>query len=123
MGELEAKVGRLEFFSATYRLFKLPQALEPDCEDYGQAVVYKGTIPRHPHGWALDDHHFMEKGKIFPVCGNTYHMLHDTRFKQHFTFLGDKASHVGIFEGCGKNLPFSSDGTKGGAAEGGGSCC
>jgi len=121
--ELEAKVGQIDFFSATYRLFKLPQGthLEPDCEDYGQSVIYKGTIDRHPHGWALDNHHFMETGKTFAVCGNTYHMLHDTRFEPHFDFVGDKRRHYGIFEGCGKSLPFSSK--EGGSGGGGGACC
>lgn len=32
------------FYSATYRLFKIAE-LEPDSEDYGQAVMYLGTIP------------------------------------------------------------------------------
>ena len=41
---LEKRVQPLKFLSATYRLFKLP-GLEPACEDYGQAVIYKGTIP------------------------------------------------------------------------------
>ena len=86
-------------------------------------MVYKGTIPRHPQGWSLDDHHYMEKGKIFPVCGNTHHMLHDTRFKAHFDFLGDKSTHFGIFEGCGKALPYASDGAKGDSAGGGAACC
>ena len=36
----------------------------------------------------------METGKIFPVCGNTYHMLHDTRFAPHFDFLGDKSTQL-----------------------------
>lgn len=31
-----------EFFSITYRLFKLPD-LETECEDYGQVAYYKGT--------------------------------------------------------------------------------
>jgi len=118
--EIEEKVGQIKFYSATYRLFKLPKGmLEPDCEDYGQAVVYKGTVPRHASGWRLDGHHFMEKGKVFPVCGNTYHMLHDTRFKPHFEFLGDMSTHYGIFDGCGKSVPFGSDET----AKAGGSCC
>jgi SAM-dependent methyltransferase len=111
--ELEKKLEHIKFFSATYRLFKLPGILEPDCEDYGQAVIYKGTIPQNPHGWALDDHHYMQTGKVFPVCGNTYHMLHDTRFMKHFDFIGDKSTHYGIFEGCGKSIPYAS------AAEGG----
>ena len=40
---MRAKLGQAKFFSATYRLFKL-DGLEPACEDYGQAVIYKGTI-------------------------------------------------------------------------------
>jgi arsenite methyltransferase len=42
--ELEPIVAGINFFSATYRLWKLPGMLEPSCEDYGQAVVYKGTV-------------------------------------------------------------------------------
>ena len=51
-----------------------------------------------------------------------YHMLHDTRLAPHFEFIGDKSTHYGIFEGCGKALPFGSAATaKGGAAAA--SCC
>ena len=42
---MRAKLGQAKFFSATYRLFKL-EGLEPACEDYGQAVIYKGTRGR-----------------------------------------------------------------------------
>ena len=42
---MRAKLGQAKFFSATYRLFKL-DGLETACEDYGQAVIYKGTLPR-----------------------------------------------------------------------------
>ena len=38
-------LGGAKFFSVTFRLFKLPARLEPDCEDYGQAATYKGTVP------------------------------------------------------------------------------
>lgn len=119
--------GNLDFYSATYRLFKLDD-LEPACEDYGQAVIYKGTIPRHPSGWSLDDHHYMETGKVFPVCGNTWNMLEQTRFKEHFDFIGNFDTHYGIFEGCGTNIPYqsattgvSSKGSNGGG--GGAACC
>lgn len=111
--------GQVEFYSATYRLFKLPGILEPDCEDYGQAVVYKGTISNCPHFWDLDNHHRMETGKVFPVCGNTHHMVHNTRFHDHFTYYGDKSRHFGIFAGCGKDIPFESAKAEGGGA----SCC
>ncbi|MBL4606279.1 MAG: methyltransferase domain-containing protein [Pseudomonadales bacterium] len=116
--QLSAKTGNLQFFSATYRLFKLDE-LESACEDYGQAVIYLGTIANQAHSFMLDKHHFIETGKIFPVCGNTWRMLKDTRFFEHFQFIGDFSQHFGIFEGCGSALPFDSDIP----AEGGAACC
>ena len=43
--ELIAMLEPARFWSATWRLFKLDM-LEPICEDYGQAVRYKGGILR-----------------------------------------------------------------------------
>jgi len=103
--DLAPRVGNLRFFSATYRLFKL-DALETACEDYGQAVVYRGSIPEHADRLVLDKHHDIQAGKVFPVCGNTWRMLHDTRFAAHFDFIGDFSRHYGLFEGCGGSLPF-----------------
>ncbi|MDT8408985.1 MAG: methyltransferase domain-containing protein [Wenzhouxiangellaceae bacterium] len=102
---LADKLGKIAFFSATYRLFKLDE-LESDCEDYGQAVIYRGSIANAPHGFVLDKHHHIETGRVFPVCGNTWRMLHDSRFACHFEFIGDFGRHYGIFEGCGVSLPF-----------------
>lgn len=102
---LEAKVGGIRFFSATYRLFKIA-GLEPACEDYGQAVIYKGTEADSPDFFALDKHHLMEQGKVFPVCGNTYRMLNESRLAKHFDFIGGWDKHFGIFEGCGSELPY-----------------
>jgi arsenite methyltransferase len=56
-------LGPIRFFSATYRLFKI-SSLESDCEDYGQAVKYKGTITAAPFVFSLDAHHHIEKGKV-----------------------------------------------------------
>jgi len=103
---LEQKLGNLKFFSVTYRLFKI-KCLEEDCEDYGQAVRYKGTIKGQPYEFDLDDHHNFQKGKIVPVCGNTYLMLNSTRFADDFDFFGSFDTHYGIFEGCGGAMPFS----------------
>lgn len=103
--KIRAKIGHLNFYSATYRLFKLPE-LEPACEDYGQAVRYLGTIAEHPESFVLDKHHFIERGKIFPVCGNTWRMLNQTRFQAHFEFFGNWDTHYGIFDGCGTALPY-----------------
>ncbi|MDO8863697.1 hypothetical protein Q6D67_18555 [Haliea sp. E1-2-M8] len=67
-GSFDVIVSNCVVNSATYRLFKL-EGLETDCEDYGQAVVYRGTMPNCPHGFSLDSHHFIETGRVFPVCG------------------------------------------------------
>ena len=103
---VKQKLGAAKFFSATYRLFKL-DGLEAACEDYGQAVVYKGDIADQPEAFALDGHHLIERGKVFPVCGNTWRMLADTRFQPHFDFIGDFSTHYGIFPGCGTSIPFA----------------
>ncbi|MFA5950084.1 MAG: methyltransferase domain-containing protein [Hyphomicrobium sp.] len=104
--QVEAKIGSARFYSATYRLFKV-DALEPACEDYGQAVVYKGGIPEAEHLFQLDGHHAIERGRVFPVCGNTWHILKESRFAPHFEFIGDFSTHYGIFSGCGTNIPFA----------------
>ena len=103
---VRSKLGQAKFFSATYRLFKL-EGLEPACEDYGQAVIYKGSLEEEPDAFALDGHHLIERGKVFPVCGNTWRMLAETRFAPHFDFIGDFSTHYGIFPGCGISIPFA----------------
>lgn len=106
--ELARRVGNLRFFSATYRLFKLA-ALETACEDYGQAVIYRGSIPNQPDRLVLDKHHDIETGRVFPVCGNTWNMLQGTRMAPHFEFIGNFNTHYGIFKGCGSDLPFDTN--------------
>ncbi len=103
---LAAKVGASKFFSATYRLFKL-DGLEPMCEDYGQAVIYKGGLENAGGTFVLDKHHAIECGKVFPVCGNTWLMLKDTRFAPYFEFIGNFDQHYGIFAGCGTTMPYA----------------
>lgn len=106
--DIQAKLDPAKFYSITYRLMKI-EGLEPACEDYGQAVRYKGTLATSPHTFLLDNKHAIEAGKIFPVCGNTYRMLNDTRFKKHFDFFGDWSTHYGIFQDCGTAPAASSD--------------
>lgn len=103
--DLEEKLGNIAFYSVTYRLFKIDD-LEPTCEDFGQAIAYKGSIKELPNAFDLDNHHHFPTGKIIPVCGNSYLMLQNTRFRKHFEFYGDFNNHFGIFEGCGTEMPF-----------------
>jgi SAM-dependent methyltransferase len=115
--DLQDKLGNIKFFSVTYRLFKL-DGLEGDCEDYGQSVRYKGTVDGKASAFDLDDHHHFPVGKMITVCGNTYKMLADTRFADHFEFFGTWDTHYGIFEGCGGAMPY-----QGSESEDGAPCC
>jgi arsenite methyltransferase len=117
--EIEQRIGHINFYSATYRLFKIV-GLESACEDYGQAVVYKGGIANSEQLFVLDNHHAIEKGRYFPVCGNTYRMLHESRFRDYFEFYGGWENHFGIFRDCGVVMPFAMDAS---AEDAGTACC
>ena len=107
--EIAEKVGFATFTERTVRAFKLDD-LEDICEDYGQIAVYKGTIPGHPHAFALDDHHNFVTGKPMLVCGNTAAMVSETRFRDHFTVNGDRSTHYGAFDCAPAAAPEKSGG-------------
>lgn len=109
--EIERVTGeRINFYSATYRLFKLPSGLlEQDCENYGQSVIYNGGIQNNEEEWSLDNHHTFKKNESVAICGNTFNMLKYSRFRKYFSFKGDMLKHYGIFPDCGKNIPFAND--------------
>lgn len=114
--EIVEKVGFATFTERTVRAFKLDD-LEDICEDYGQVAIYKGTVPGHPHSFALDDHHNFITGKPMLVCGNTAAMVSETRFGDSFTLIGDRSIHYGAFD-CANavNTADNSDAPQG-------SCC
>ena len=116
---LREKLAPAQFHSATYRLFKI-EGLEPACEDYGQAVIYRGGLKQSEKFFTLDNHHVIEQGRVFPVCGNSFRMLQESRFAAWFDFIGDWSTHYGIFPGCGTASPF---GQTGEAAATSGACC
>jgi arsenite methyltransferase len=97
--DIARQAGNIAFTSETIRAFNLP-SLEDRCEDYGQIVAYKGTILGHRSAYAFDEGHVFETGRSVPVCGNTASMLSETRFARHFTVLGDRSTHYGLFECC-----------------------
>lgn len=112
---LAERLGGIRFVSATCRLFKLP-GLEPACEDYGQRVRYRGSIPHYEAGLTLDRGHHFPAGREVAVCGNSFRMLAETRFAGHFDCIGDGQPHRGRFPACESAWPFA-------AAEAGGSGC
>jgi len=105
------------FYSITYRLFKL-DGLETLCEDYGQAVKYKGTMEGCEHALQLDDHHVFQAGKWYEVCGNTASMTAESWMGEHFELIGDRSVHYGLFD-CGGGEAVGA----GEACVAGGACC
>lgn len=93
--DIEAVIGHVRFESITVRAFKLD--LEDRCEDYGQVATYRGSVPHHPHAFALDDHHRFETGRPMLVCGNTADMLAKTRYAAHFAVTA-RGAHFGLFD-------------------------
>jgi hypothetical protein len=70
-------------------LFKFNNGLEINNEDYGQAVIYRGNIEHNNNQYTLDVNNIFIKGKVTLVSGNTFKILHDSRFSNYFNFVGD----------------------------------
>ena len=81
-------------------------------------MIYQGGIAGAEQVFVLDTAHAIERGRVFAVCGNTWLMLEQTRFKEHFSFIGNFDVHYGVFEGCGGGLPYAQS-----SEEQGISCC
>lgn len=117
---VQAKIDPIRFASVTARLIRL-DTLEPACEDYGQAVIYKGGIAGMERAFRLDTGHEIEAGRVFPVCGNTLAMLTDTRFAPYFDIVGEGTRHLGVFPGCAEPDVFGETTVAEAAPVGG--CC
>lgn len=102
--DIEKKIGFVNFYSITYRLFKIG-SLEAACEDYGQTAEYTGGIEYSPDEYRFDDHQVFEKAKPVHVCGNTAEVFKKSRFSKYFKVTGDMNEHLGQFPGCGAD-PF-----------------
>jgi len=97
--QIQEMLNPIKFASVTARLIKL-EGLDTSCEDYGQAVIYKGGAQGMERIFDLDVEHQIEAGRIFPVCRNTLKMLTDTRFSKFFDVIGKGETHFGPFPGC-----------------------
>lgn len=96
---IKALVGNTQFYSITFRLWKLDD-LDMVCEDYGQFATYKGGIKEAPFEFELDNNHLFEINRPEHVCKNTAKMLKETRFAPYFELQGDLSLHFGEFTGC-----------------------
>lgn len=121
--KVKDKIESIKFASVTARLMKLENA-DAGCEDYGQAVIYKGGVPGMERVFKLDTDHEIEAGRVFPVCGNTLAMLTNTRFAPYFEILGEGKTHLGKFPNCKAPQIFEdAPAAETGPFTGGGSCC
>ena len=119
--QLKAKCEGIKFASVTARLMKL-DGLESACEDYGQAVIYKGGVEGMERAFVLDTEHVIEAGRVFPVCGNTKAMLMESRFAPYFDVVGTGETHFGLFPGCAPVDVFADEVAEAGPAPVGGCC-
>jgi len=93
---LAERTGDIAFHSVTCRLFRLDD-LDPDREDYGQAVRYLGTA-RAPDALVLDRDNRFPRGDTRAVDGNTWRMLAESRLAPAFEFVVGDGRHRGAFE-------------------------
>ena len=107
--DIEKLIGFAKFYSATYRLFKIAELDNTDGEDYGLKIKYKGTIETCPDIFILDKENKFEKGKEYNICGNTYRILNESRFRKHFEFYGNFEIHYGIMNNCSSIFPFNKE--------------
>ncbi|MBW7991273.1 MAG: methyltransferase domain-containing protein [Planctomycetes bacterium] len=94
--QIKDMIGNIQFYSITYRLWKLKD-LEDACEEYGHIAVYNGQMSDSPFKFELDEGYVFYKNKPERVCGNTAIMLSGTRFKQYFQIMGSFEEHFGAF--------------------------
>jgi ubiquinone/menaquinone biosynthesis C-methylase UbiE len=104
--EIQDLIGNINFWSITYRLWKI-EDLEDGCEDYGHTAVYAAPMPESPFKFQLDNGHVFHKNRPERVCGNTALMLTQTRFKQYFQVTGSFKEHFGAFEPCANTVPHT----------------
>jgi arsenite methyltransferase len=116
--ELKQRIGELNFYSADYRLFKVP-GLEVGHENYGQQAIYKGTIEHHPDEFRFDKDYVFKTGVSTQICGNTRKLLGESRLEQYFDMIGDDDRHLGTFNANEPNFPFTAKS----AGTTTGSCC
>lgn len=106
---LRARVGDIRFYSATCRLFKLPE-LEATSEDYGQSARYRGGVRHHPERIDFDKCHRFEAGETVRISGNMARILRGSRLTAYFDVLGEPDAHAGPFLTNGDvrvgSLPF-----------------
>lgn len=99
-------VGPINFYSATYRLFKI-DSLENSQENYAHTACYKGGIENNAERIIFDKQFAFEKDKPVPICSNTFKMLSESRFKDHFELHAGDGAHVGLFPTSSTaTLPF-----------------
>lgn len=117
--ELGERVGDIKFNSITYRLFKLA-SLEPTRENYGQQVIYKGSVEDNSDQLVFDEGNIFPTSEPVPVCGNTFRMLSESRYFDDFEFKGDAETHLGRFTVPGEANLMASVAATGSKK---GSCC
>ncbi|TMW67531.1 hypothetical protein Poli38472_011151 [Pythium oligandrum] len=104
---LAQKVGLADFYSITFRCFKVPNMeVREHEEDYGHIATYLGTIPGHPLTYKVDSTHRFEARRPVRIGGNTAAILKHSWLRKFFTVQGDWSEHFGRFDCALVNVPL-----------------
>jgi arsenite methyltransferase len=91
--QLRKLVSNVQFYSCTYRCFKIA-TLEGTREDYGQLATYLGGIGEE---FKLDRFFTFPKEKPVRVDRNTAEIIRQSRFHQWFS-VSTEQQHTGLFK-------------------------
>jgi hypothetical protein len=69
-------------------------------------VLSKGSIVNHPAVFNLDKTNKFPLGESLAVSGNTFAILGQSRFADHFVLTGDRQQQRGAFTVSGGAMPF-----------------
>ena len=89
----------IAFATVTCRLLN-SELTSDHCEDYGEEVVYDGTLPDYPDFFLFDKDIKFPAGKPCHVCDNVSVLgLGGCRYAKVITVKGDRSAHFGDIHG------------------------
>ena len=110
------KPGGEFYFSDVYADRRVPEAVRNDSVLYGECLggaLYWNDFLRIAKKSGFADPRLVEDRpleitdpELAAQTGNTWRMLHDSRFAEHFEFNGDFSHHLGLFTDHGTSMPF-----------------
>ena len=88
----------IAFATITSRLIN-SELTSDHCEDYGEEIIYDGTLPGFPEFFLFDKDIKFPAGKACHVCDNVSVLAHATRYAKVISVKGSRDVHYGDIHG------------------------